>query len=413
LAVKNRNGDFYIYFDPFKSGQIGLKLDVSTKTEAKQIEVMILRACRAGNYSALDATAREACVRMFRNKGWELPPELGGRLTGPTVELTLWKAIQLCLADPEVKDSANRERHEYCFPHIVEHWGKDFPVKALSIREVKRYQIGRLNAGAAASTVNKERAALSKLFQVLIEMDFIDVNPVRLVRGPSDRDGRREVYISFDHFNALVGNLPAWVKPIVQALYFTGMRRGEALGLTWDNINLESRIIRLHAHQTKERQSKRVPIHRLLVPIFQRVGRVRSISTDKVFLTDRGKPPSPDSLKKPWKLAIESMGLNPAPTIHDLRHVWKTNAMRSGMDYEMREAILGHARGVAGRYGRISDDDLVRAVNGMRFDVGQTEIWVARKEKENPEEAASGDKKPEHFLNIRRVIAIQEQDAVQ
>ena len=54
------------------------------------------------------------------------------------------------------------------------------------------------------------------------------------------------------------------------------------------------------------------------------------------------------------------------------------------MDFETREAILGRARAIAGRYGRISDDDLVRAVNGMRFDVGQTEIWVARKEKENP-----------------------------
>ena len=145
MAVKNRNGDFYIYFDPFKSGQIGLKLDVSTKTEAKQIEVMILRACRARNYSALDATAREACVRMFGNKGWELPPELGGGLSRPREDLTLWKAIQLCLMDPEVKESANRERHEYCFPHIVEHWGKDFPVKALCIPHIKQYQAERLN----------------------------------------------------------------------------------------------------------------------------------------------------------------------------------------------------------------------------------------------------------------------------
>jgi integrase len=147
---------------------------------------------------------------------------------------------------------------------------------------------------------------------------------------------------------------------------------------------MESRIIRLHAHQMKERQPKRVPIHRLLVPILKRVGRVRSISSDNVFLTDRGKPPFPDSLKKPWKIAIKAVGLNPAPTIHDLRHVWKTNAMRSRMDFELREAIMGHAIGIAGRYGRMSDDDLVRAVNGMRFDEGSTEIWVARRKKENP-----------------------------
>jgi hypothetical protein len=89
-------------------------------------------------------------------------------------------------------------------------------------------------------------------------------------------------------------------------------------------------------------------------------------------------------------LAIEAVGLNPAPTVHDLRHVWKTNTMRSGLDFETPEAIMGHARGIAGRCGQISDDDLVRAVNGMRFDVGQTEMWVARKEKGNPRRAFLG-----------------------
>jgi hypothetical protein len=64
--------------------------------------------------------------------------------------------------------------------------------------------------------------------------------------------------------------------------------------------------------------------------------------------------------------------------------------MSSRMDYEIREAILGHGRGIAGRYGRISDDDLVRAVNGMSFDKGETEIWLARRENENPEGATSG-----------------------
>jgi integrase len=388
--VTRRNGSWYVYFYPFKNEKIGIKLpDVTTKGEAKKVENSLLRACRSGDYSGMDAVSREACIRMFRNKSWELPPGLGAE-RHPLEELTLWRGIELCLRYPEIHGSLNRERHEQAFIHVLSYWGKEFPVKAIWIPHIKLYQAERLNQGAAASTINKERAALSKMFQVLIEMGLIDRNPVRMVKGPSDKDGRREVYLSFDHFNALVGNLPAWVKPIIQTLYFTGMRRGEALGLTWDNTSLESRIIRLHAHQTKERQPKRVPIHRLLVPILKQVGRVRSISTDRVFLTDRGKPPSPDSLKKPWKLAIESIGLNPAPTIHDLRHVWKTNAMRSGLDFEMREAILGHARGVAGRYGRISDDDLVRAVNGMRFNVGKTEIWVARREKENPRRAILG-----------------------
>ena len=349
MAVMKRGGDWYIYFRPFKDKKIGLKLDTTSKAEAKGIEAMLTRACRTGNYSGLDEDDGEACIRMFINQKWELPAELEGTVfEAPKEELTLWRATELTLKYPEVRNSANRARHEQAFVHLVEHFGKDFPAKSLWIPHVKQYQIERTNQGAAASTINKERAALSKMFQVLIELGHHDRNPVRMVKGPSERDGRREVYISFEDFSVTLTNLPAWVKPIVQTLFFTGMRRGEALGLTWENVNLESRIIRLHAHQTKERQPKRVPIHRLLVPAIQAAGKVRSISSDRVFLMDTGKPPCEHSIRKPWVQAVTAIGLDPAPTIHDLRHCWKTNAMRSGVDFEIREAIMGHCRGIAG-----------------------------------------------------------------
>ncbi|HMK36776.1 MAG TPA: hypothetical protein VK463_17010 [Desulfomonilaceae bacterium] len=61
------------------------------------------------------------------------------------------------------------------------------------------------------------------------------------------------------------------------------------------------------------------------------------------------------------------------------------------MDFEIREAIMGHSRGIAGRYGRFSDQDLVRAIEGMTFDNGDTEIWIARPKKEIPEGDASGE----------------------
>ena len=98
----------------------------------------------------------------------------------------------------------------------------------------------------------------------------------------------------------------------------------------------------------------------------------------KVFHID-GRDPSEVFFEKTVVRAVRAAGLDPAPTIHDIRHVWKTNAMRSGMDYEMREAIVGHRTGttMAERYGRISDEDLVLAIDAMTFDHGKTEILVA------------------------------------
>jgi hypothetical protein len=70
---------------------------------------------------------------------------------------------------------------------------------------------------------------------------------------------------------------------------------------------------------------------------------------------------------------------DPKPRFHDLRHTWKSNARRSGMDSEIREAILGHAQrglSVTERYGRISEAELVREIDKMTFDHGETEILV-------------------------------------
>lgn len=106
---------------------------------------------------------------------------------------------------------------------------------------------------------------------------------------------------------------------------------------------------------------------------------MRSLTSDRVFLTNRGKPPAPDSLKNPWHKAVDAIGLNdPRPTIHDLRHVWFTNAMRSGVHPLIAETILGHSTGIAGVYTHVSDDNLRKAIDMMQFDFGGTEIWVAK-----------------------------------
>jgi hypothetical protein len=268
--VTKRKGRWYVYFRPFKDKKIGLRLDTESTLEARAMEVMILKACRSGNYSGLDSATREACVRMFVNQRWELPPELGGMpaaIQKPKEELTLWKAAELMLKYPSIKNSPNRARHEFALVHVLEHFGKDYPVKRLWIPQVKEYQLERENQGAAASTINKEKAALSALFQVLIELRHVHENPARLTKPLSERESKREVYLSLYDFQRIADVVPSWFRPIAETAFYTGMRKGEILGLTRDRLKLDRRLFLLGAGDVKERTRKRVPVHRDLVPI--------------------------------------------------------------------------------------------------------------------------------------------------
>src|SRR5271157_3476876 len=241
------------------------------------------------------------------------------------------------------------------------------------------YQVERSNAGASPSTVNWEKGTLSKIFQVLIDLRLVETNPVRLVKNLSQKSEERQVYISFQDVQRVIELSPAWLKPIVQTAYFTGMRRGEILGLSAKQVKLSLRLILLGPENTKEGHWKRVPIHRDLVPILEAVLKVRTLATDKVFLVD-GKSPHKDTIKHAWRRAVKDLNLDSRPRLHDLRHTWRANARRSGVDPAVAESIMGHwfrGRSVNERYGRISDSELIQAIDSMAYDNGETEILVA------------------------------------
>jgi integrase len=379
MAIRKRGSVYHLRIRPFGE-EIGVTTPASTKQEARRIEMAIMTACRSSDYRALDPASRAACVQMFRNKGWSLPSELAPQ-EPITEELTVWKAAEFFLKYPEIRDSKEKERYQQCILHLVKHFGKEKPMKSIWVPEIKAYVAQRLSEGAAPSTANREKGTLSKMFQVLVELRLIETNPCRLVKNLSQKAEERQVYLSNSDFRQIVDLAPAWVQPILTTAYYSGMRRGEILGLTRGQINLSRRMMLLGPKDTKEGHWKRVPIHTDLLPVLERVLKVQSLGTDQVFLV-KDQPPNKHSLKNPWLKAVRFMELDPRPRFHDLRHTWKTNARRSGMDPEIREAIMGHwsrGRNVNERYGRISEEELIRAIDSLTVDHGETEIVVARR----------------------------------
>ena len=217
------------------------------------------------------------------------------------------------------------------------------------------------------------------MFTVMCELQVIDVNPCRLVKRLSEKASERQVYLSFNDVSRMADKCPDWFQWVIWIGYYTGMRRGEIRSLTWKHVNLKRRIIYLSPQDTKEGSRKRVPIHRDLLPIFEELGRVRSLVADYV-ITVGGRVLGRDTIANPWPRACRKLELpKPWPRFHDLRATWKTNARRSGIDHEIRESILGHwtkAKSVSERYGFLSDDELLQSIDKMSFDHGETQVWV-------------------------------------
>lgn len=379
MSITRRGKVFYIRIRPFGPELITVRTPAETKTEATRIERAVLTACQSGDYRALDPVSRSVCLSMFRNRSLEIPEDLAGKET-PKEELTLWRATEVFLNYPDVRNSPTRERYFSSLEHLVRKFGKAKPIKSLWVPDLRLYQADRLAEGVQPATVNKELGVLSRMFRVLVELQILDVNPCRLVRKLSEKTGERQIYISCGDFGRILEHLDLWFVPIAQVAYYSGMRQGEVVGLTRRQVNLKKRLIYLGPRDVKESHWKRVPVHRDLVPILEETLKVQALGVDHVFLRD-GKPITRNDLRRAWDGKVQKVGLRPAPHFHDLRHVWMTNARRSGVDWEIRQAIVGHwakTRAVTERYGRISDEELVRAIDQWSPDHGESEIWTAR-----------------------------------
>lgn len=206
---------------------------------------------------------------------------------------------------------------------------------------------------------------------------MVDANPCRQIRKLSEKSNERPAYIGFSDVNRIMCVSPPWYQDVIWIAYLTGMRKGEIAGLKWSQINLDKGIIKFHSTETKEGKFKRIPIHQELLSLLKGIGKVRNLGDDSLFQV------SYESLQHPWYRSLDKLGWNGAkPRFHDLRHTWKTNARRSGIDSEIRESILGHGNrslDVRERYGVIDDRELVLAIDKFTYDHGETEIQAMSK----------------------------------
>ncbi len=118
----------------------------------------------------------------------------------------------------------------------------------ISKARVSEYFERRLAEEAARGTVSYEIRILGAAFGVAVEDELLAVRPV--FKLPALRNARSGFFEDGD-FAALLVELPAYIRPVVRFLRLTGWRKSEALGLSWDQLDWEGEVIRLHATQTK------------------------------------------------------------------------------------------------------------------------------------------------------------------
>ena len=162
---------------------------------------------------------------------------------------------------------------------------------------------------------------------------MLSVNPVDQIKkppSPKSRDRRLNdgEYKRLEHASKLTKNQHIW--PIVVFAIETGMRRGEILRLSWDNIDLKRRTALLPL--TKNGSSREVPLSTEAVAILQQQR------------TRTGLHPFPvnsNAFRLAWDRLRSRAGLNDL-RFHDLRHEAISRFFEMGLSIPEVALISGH-----------------------------------------------------------------------
>jgi integrase len=156
--------------------------------------------------------------------------------------------------------------------------------------------------------------------------------------------------------------------PVTRLAIYTGMRRGELLGLTWDAIDLDNRV--LHVRQSlevigagkdravrfkapKTEKSRRdVALTSGAIEVLRsqhaQQSKVRlhlsgPLGDERLVFPDprTGEPWKPDTFSNEFLRAVKASGL-PKVSFHGLRHSYASISLRAGTPLEVVSEMLGH-----------------------------------------------------------------------
>jgi integrase len=214
------------------------------------------------------------------------------------------------------------------------------PITSLTHKDIQSAIDEKLRDGHHVAA-NRVRAALLAFANWAWVRGYL-AEPIGLRIAKPTKETARERVLSLEEVKAIYYNAaelgPLW-GPLVRLLLLTGQRRGEIVGLKWNEIDLEAaRIIKTGA-ATKNRKAH---ITHLSAPALELLGGLERGESDYVFTTTGRSPASGFSRMKrqldrllgeefePWRL-------------HDIRTAMATALAEAGEPEAIVDRILNHA----------------------------------------------------------------------
>lgn len=224
---------------------------------------------------------------------------------------------------------------------------------------------GGLKCGGPLSpgSVNLIRACIGTVFSVAVKKGIIEQNPVT-GSTPARKSETEKGFLDTESCRIIISRLGSihnsQVARAVELLLYTGLRRGELLGLSWEDIDLEKAEI--HVRHTLWKEELTTPKTRSsvrMIPLSEEAvscisEQYKYISSQKelmgeqwtetgaVFINRHGGHMNGEYLNNMFRQFLKDNGFN-GMHIHDLRHANASILINNGVPMKVVSEHLGHS----------------------------------------------------------------------
>ncbi len=238
------------------------------------------------------------------------------------------------------------------------------PMQKLTPSRLQAFYSDKLAAGCGARTMRLCHIHISQALKLAVDLGLVPRNVADSVKPPRVVPKEMETWTAEEARQFLSVAHQSAHGPLWMVALTTGMRRGELLGLRWQDVDWERGVLRvwqtigvlrgiIEVRAPKTKSSRReIPVPAEVIAALrehkQRQNEQRLAlganwqNHDLVFTVAHGGPIHPDNLKVDFDRLVKLAGVRRI-RIHDLRHSHVTLAIQQGANIKAVSQRVGHS----------------------------------------------------------------------
>lgn len=282
----------------------------------------------------------------------------------PSNTITLGELRKKYLASIEVTHTKSSYRHSRkCIERLIEFIGEDVNINEITKEQVESFILDIFKRAKWSASLQLRH--LKATFNKAIDWGFLEKNPFKGIKLRIATNN--PIFITKEELELIVEREEnPTLKQIFLYAFFTGKRISEVVNLTWDDIEIESKIIKVRnkaEFTTKSKKERIIPMNNVVYNML-----INMEKTSNDVFTKEGEKFNSNFVSKRFKKCVRSAGLNNKIHFHTLRHSFASNLVQMGVNLNVIQNLLGHSKITTTQiYSHLRTEDLVKAINELNY----------------------------------------------